>query len=229
MKPMNPFTFGLRHLWLDFLGYPLSRWDRSRDRLVSGCMASPPWRWSFGRRSLHIGAWQVPTAAGGGMRLEPLETEETFLSSFLPLLGYFFVRFSGSDMPFGLEGRMHLNFKLSITDSTSSLTDSVLSTQLLHLTTCCHLFRIYIFQANESQSRIQSQARQCHWRLKQESCRRSKTCKTFPPKIKYRKHGNHRLQMENKPLVWFDDPQIQPSVLVDFFCHLPGMLQFLGH
>ena len=30
--------------------------------------------------------------------------------------------------PFGLEGRMHLNFKLSIIDSTSSLTDSVLST-----------------------------------------------------------------------------------------------------
>ena len=66
--------FGLRHFWLFFiLGYPLSRWGRSRDRLVSGCMASPPWRWSFGRRSLHIGAWQVPTAAGGGMRLERLE------------------------------------------------------------------------------------------------------------------------------------------------------------
>ena len=42
--------------------------------------------------------------------------------------GYFFVRFSGSDMPFGLEGRMHLNFKSSVIDSISSSTDSVLST-----------------------------------------------------------------------------------------------------
>lgn len=67
-------------------------------------------------------------AAGGGMRLEPLETEGTSsVASFL----YWItspVRFSGSDMPFGLEGRMHLNFKSSIIDSTSSLTDSVLST-----------------------------------------------------------------------------------------------------
>lgn len=120
IKPMNPFTSVYVIFGCFFWGIPwvggveagIALWAAAWPLLHgAGALAE-------GVSTLALGRCQRLQEVGWGWSVWKLPSST----------GYFFVRFSGSDMPFGLEGRMHLNFKSSVIDSISSSTDSVLST-----------------------------------------------------------------------------------------------------